>query len=178
VTCSRRCGWRAVAVALLVAAVHLAGVAHAQSPRAPAATPAGDAREIRRLRAASNAAVARHDTAGIGAVLAPHAVVVSSNSAQSIGRAAMLSRFAEQFAARPDVTYRRTPGDVRVFPAWGMASEAGEWVGGWTDPDGRVTIGGRYFAKWRKIGGRWLIESETFVPERCEGAAYCRRVPD
>lgn len=145
----------------------------------PAVVPAqeDDAVVIRRLRASSNAAIARHDTAGIGAILAAHLVVVSSNSAQSLGRQAMLTRFAEQFAARPDVAYQRTPGEVRVFAPWGMASEAGEWRGGWTEPDGTVAIGGRYFAKWRKHGGRWLVESETYVPERCEGSAYCRRVP-
>lgn len=136
-----------------------------------------DVAEIRRLRESSNAAIARHDTAGIGAILAPQLVVVSSNSAQSIGRQAMLDRFAQQFAARADVTYRRTPRDVRVFAAWGMASEAGEWTGSWTDPDGKLSLGGRYFAKWRKLDGSWRVESETYVPEYCTGGAYCAKSP-
>lgn len=136
-----------------------------------------DVAEIRRLRESSNAAIARHDTAGIGAILAPQLVVVSSNSAQSIGRQAMLDRFAQQFAARADVTYRRTPRDVRVFSAWGMASEAGEWTGSWTDPDGKLSLGGRYFAKWRKLDGSWRVESETYVPEYCTGGAYCAKSP-
>lgn len=136
-----------------------------------------DVAEIRRLRESSNAAIARHDTAGIGAILAPHLIVVSSNSAQSIGRQAMLDRFAQQFASRADVTYRRTPRDVRVFAAWGMASEAGEWTGSWTDPEGKLSLGGRYFAKWRKIDGSWRVESETYVPEYCTGGAYCAKSP-
>lgn len=142
-----------------------------------AQSPGGDVAEIRRLRESSNAAIARHDTAGIGAILAPHLIVVSSNSAQSIGRQAMLDRFAQQFASRADVTYRRTPRDVRVFAAWGMASEAGEWTGSWTDPDGKLALGGRYFAKWRKIDGSWRVESETYVPEYCTGGAYCAKSP-
>lgn len=137
----------------------------------------GDVAEIRRLRASSNAAIARHDTAGIGAILAPHLIVVSSNSAQSIGKQSMLDRFAQQFASRGDVTYRRTPRDVRVFAAWGMASEAGEWTGSWTDPDGKLALGGRYFAKWRKIDGSWRVESETYVPEYCRGGGYCAKAP-
>lgn len=137
----------------------------------------GDVAEIRRLRESSNAAIARHDTAGIGAILAPHLIVVSSNSAQSIGRQAMLDRFAQQFASRADVTYRRTPRDVRVFAAWGMASEAGEWTGSWTDPDGKLSLGGRYFAKWRKLDGSWRVESETYVPEFCRGGGYCAKAP-
>ena len=133
--------------------------------------------EIRRSRATSNAAIARHDTAGIGLILADHVVVVTSNSAQAIGRATNLQRFADQFRARPDVVYLRTPDEVRVFEPWGMASEHGRWNGSWTDTDGKVTIGGRYFAKWRRVNGRWLVESETYVPETCTGGAYCRAIP-
>lgn len=140
------------------------------------AVPTGgaDARTIRALREQSNAAIARHDTAGIGAILAPRVVVVSSNSAVLPDRDAMIQRFAEQFASRPDVWYRRTPSAVKVFDAWGMASEQGRWTGAWTDPDGSLTIGGIYFAKWRRIDGRWLVESETYVPEFCRGGRYCR----
>ena len=70
-----------------------------------------------------------------------------------------------------------TPDDVRVFAPWGMASERGRWTGSWTDADGKIVIGGSYFAKWRKANGVWLIESETYVPETCTGGAYCTTVP-
>jgi ketosteroid isomerase-like protein len=136
-----------------------------------------DAREIRRRREASNVAIARHDTAGIAAGLAPHVMVTTSNSLQRVGRNENARAFAEQFASRPDVVYRRTPTEVTVFAPWRMASEQGQWTGSWTDGDGRITIGGRYFAKWRQLNGEWLIESETYVPERCSGGAYCARAP-
>lgn len=133
---------------------------------------------IRNLRASSNAAIARHDTAGIGAILAPNVVVVSSNSSHTEGRDANVQRFAEQFAARPDVTYRRVPATVQVFSPWGMASEHGRWTGSWTDAEGRkVTIGGPYFAKWRQLNGAWRVESETYVPDHCRGSSYCTTVP-
>jgi ketosteroid isomerase-like protein len=135
------------------------------------------AREIRRLRELSNAAIARHDTAGLGAILAPNVIVVSSNSAHIDGRDTNVQRFAEQFRARPDVTYRRTPVTVRVFAPWGMASEEGRWSGSWTADDGKVSIGGTYFAKWRQLNGAWRVESETYVPDRCRGSAYCSVVP-
>lgn len=130
--------------------------------------------QIRASRARSNAAIAAHDTAGIGAVMAPHVVVVSSASVVQVGRATNLNAFAEQFRTRAAVRYRRTPEVVEVFAPWGMASEAGRWEGGWRDADGAVAVGGRYFAKWRRIGGVWLIESETYVPDRCEGGGYCQ----
>lgn len=136
-----------------------------------------DERVIRQLRSSSNAAIARHDTAGVGAILASDLVVVTSNSLHVQGRAAHLQQFADQFRTRPDVVYRRTPDEVRVFTPWGMASERGRWTGSWTDTDGKVSIGGSYFAKWRRINGQWLVESETYVPETCAGGAYCRIVP-
>ena len=123
-----------------------------------------DATEIRRLREGSNLAIARHDSAGLAAIFAPNITVVASTS-------------VAQFRASPDVVYRRTPNVVTVFAAWLMASESGTWKGSWTAPDGKVKIGGRYFAKWRKLDGRWMVESETFVPERCSGSAYCMRAP-
>ena len=145
----------------------------------PSDDPTGgpDARAIRALREQSNAAILRHDTAGIAAILASHVVVMSSNSRIRAGRDAMIQSFAEQFESRPDVWYRRTPSEVNVFGAWGMASEEGRWTGAWTDPDGPLTIGGTYFAKWRQLDGRWLVESETYVPDRCSGGRYCRTPP-
>jgi len=132
---------------------------------------------IRQLRESSNAAIARHDTAGIAAILAPNVVVVSSTSDVTLGRDANAARFAELFRTRPDVVYRRTPREVAVFAPWRMASESGTWTGSWTTSDGKVTIGGRYFAKWQELEGRWLVQSETYMPDRCSGSAYCARVP-
>ncbi len=134
-----------------------------------------DARAIRQRREASNLAIARHDTAGIGDVLAPGFIIISSTSATLIGRDAMVRGFAEQFVVQRDVVYRRTPERVDVFAPWQMASESGRWTGTWTETDGRVSVGGSYFAKWRRTNGVWLIESETYVPDRCTGSAYCTR---
>lgn len=161
-------------VAACVSALALVAVARQVSAQS-------DARRsetlIRQLRESSNAAIARHDTAGIAAILAPNVVVVASTSSATVGRDANTARFAEQFRARPDVVYRRTPREVIVFAPWRMASESGTWTGSWTHSDGKVTISGRYFAKWQEVEGRWLVQSETYMPERCSGSAYCTQVP-
>ncbi|MBL8983596.1 MAG: nuclear transport factor 2 family protein [Gemmatimonadetes bacterium] len=136
-----------------------------------------DVREIRRRRERSNAAIARHDSAGFAEMLAPNVAIVTSNSVHSDNRDAYVQRMVGQFRSRPDVVYRRTPTEVSVFAPWRMASERGTWTGSWTEPDGKVTIGGSYFAKWRQLNGAWFVESETYVPERCSGSAYCERVP-
>ena len=132
---------------------------------------------IRLRRESSNAAIARHDTAGFAAILAEDLFVVSSTSTHSASKREHVRSMADWFAARPDVSYRRTPESVRVFDAWAMASESGSWVGSWTEADGKVVIGGRYFAKWRYRGGNWFVESETYVPDRCTGSVYCTTVP-
>ena len=103
--------------------------------------------------------------------------MVTSYSNHAVGRQVNLESFADVFRTRPDVIYERVAAEVRVFEPWGMASERGEWSGSWTDKDGKIRIGGSYFAKWRKVDGAWRVESETYVPERCTGGAYCRTVP-
>ena len=61
-------------------------------------------------------------------------------------------------------TSSSTPSAVDVFPAWGVASERGEWTGRWTEPDGVVQVRGTYLAQWRQVHGTWLIQAEVFVP--------------
>ncbi len=132
------------------------------------------ARAIRTVREASNAAIARHDTAGIGATMADDILLVSSTGDRRSGRAAYLEVLAEQFQTRADVRYIRTPEDVRVFERWSTAAEEGRWVGTWSDADGPVRVEGTYFARWRLEDDGWRIEAETFVPDSCAGGRACR----
>lgn len=136
-----------------------------------------DVRAIVAARARSNVAIARHDTVGIAREMMPDVTVVSSTSAMGTGVALNVSRMATQFARRPDTRWVRTPETIAVFDAWGVASERGQWVGTWTEPDGPMVIRGRYEAQWRRQDGIWRIQGELFVPLRCEGGAYCRSRP-
>lgn len=136
-----------------------------------------DVRAIVASRSRSNAAIARHDTAGIAREMMPDVTVVSSTSAIGMGVAANVSRMAAQFVRRPDTRWVRTPDSIAVFDAWGVASERGHWVGTWTEPDGPLVIRGSYHAQWRRLDGTWRIQGELFVPLRCEGGAYCRARP-
>ena len=136
-----------------------------------------DEQMIRAARARSNAAIAAHDLTAIAGEWMPDVHVVSSTSAQTAGREANQQRMAQQFKNRPDTLYVRTPSTIEVNAAWAVASERGDWVGRWTEPDGKLEIGGTYQAQWRKVDGRWLIQAELFVPTRCAGAAYCLKRP-
>jgi ketosteroid isomerase-like protein len=136
-----------------------------------------DVRVIVAARARSNEAIARHDTAGISREMMPDVTVVSSTSAMGTGVAVNVSRMAAQFARRPDTRWIRTPDTIAVFDAWDVASERGQWVGTWTEPDGPLVIRGIYAAQWRRHDGAWRIQGELFVPLRCEGGGYCRARP-
>jgi ketosteroid isomerase-like protein len=120
--------------------------------------PSADETAIRDTRARSNAAIAAHDPAAIARAWMDDVHVVSSTSAQTAGRAANQERMAQQFARRPDTIWVRTPATIDVYAPWAVASERGEWSGGWSEPDGKMTIGGTYLAQWRKIDGQWLIQ--------------------
>ena len=141
------------------------------------AQPSEDERLIREARARSNAAIAAHDLDGIARAWMPDVHVVSSTSAQTAGSQGNRQRMAQQFKNRPDTIYVRTPNTVDVFAPWNVASERGEWIGRWTEPDGKLEIGGTYQAQWRKIDDRWLIQAELFVPTYCRGSEYCRQRP-
>lgn len=136
-----------------------------------------DAGVIRAARAASNAAIAKHDIAGIARHWMPDVHIVTSTSAQGTGRDVNGQRMAQQFNRRPDTVYVRTPTAVDVNREWNVASERGEWTGRWTEPDGVVDIGGTYLAQWRQVDGTWLIQAELFVPTRCRGSKYCATRP-
>jgi ketosteroid isomerase-like protein len=142
-----------------------------------AGQPSQDETLIRETRARSNAAIAAHDPPAIARAWMDDVHVVSSTSAQTAGKQANQERMAQQFARRPDTIYVRKPVTIDVFAPWAVASERGEWTGGWTEPDGKMTIGGTYLAQWRKINGQWLIQSEVFVPTRCAGSKYCEQRP-
>ena len=136
-----------------------------------------DEQAIRDLRARSNAAIAAHDLAGIARPWLNDVHVVSSTSAQTAGSQANQQRMARQFETRPDTIYVRTPATIDIYAPWNVASERGTWAGRWTEPDGKLEIGGTYLAQWRRVEGRWMIQAELYVPTHCRGANYCKQRP-
>jgi len=130
----------------------------------------GDAEAIQALRAESNAAISRHDVAGIVALLDEEFHVTAGSGAMIDGAEAMGVAFAQQFETYEDVLYVRTPQRVEVGTPPEAAAEVGEWVGTWITPSGPLRTGGHYSAYWRKRGDSWVIRSELFVTLYCEGS--------
>ncbi len=121
-------------------------------------------RVIRAARDTSNAALAAHDVERVAAFWAPDVQVTTSTGTGCTGAIANRERLAATLRRLPDVRWQRTAHKVEVFAAADIAAEHGAWEGRWSDVDGLVRTGGSYFAQWRRLDGRWLIQAEVFVP--------------
>jgi len=132
---------------------------------------------IKSVREFSNQSIANRDTTGIVSTLTPDFHAITSRNAEVTGSHSMAKKFAEEFQLRPDVSYVRTPLQVRIFQPWNSASERGKWVGTWKDVDGTIEVSGIYYAKWVRINGKWLIRAEIFTPRKCVGGKYCEQAP-
>ena len=115
---------------------------------------------VRVRRAAFNAALADGDLAAIAPLLALHAVLVTgTDSAILAGRKAQLLAWKREFAER--TLYVRTPDVITASRVEPIALEHGHWHG--ARRDGTRLASGDYAAKWRKVGGVWVVEAEIFA---------------
>ncbi len=118
---------------------------------------------IRLRRAAFNRALAERDLDMIGSLLAKDAVLVTGTESVVIaGRKAQLMTWKREFAAPVRTVYTRTPESIIASTIEPGALEQGQWrcvtVAG-----GAPVASGSYAAKWREIGGEWVIEAELFL---------------
>jgi hypothetical protein len=118
---------------------------------------------IRLRRAAFNTALAAGDLAAIGPILAPGAVLVTgTDSAVLPNRKAQLQVWKQEFAGASRTVYTRTPETVVVSDVEPIAMEHGNWQGV-VAGTGAFLASGAYSAKWREIGGEWVIEAEVYL---------------
>jgi ketosteroid isomerase-like protein len=148
-----------LAALALLAAAHWPGAAQAD-------------RQIRAQRAAFNRAIAHGDLDAIGAFLADKAqIVTGADSLIFNGKADELRLWSEDLHAPSRGIYVRTPDRIALSPVAPMAMESGHYRGVDTK-SAKDWSSGTYFAKWRRFGSKWLIESETYMTTAC-GGKYC-----
>lgn len=123
---------------------------------------------IRAARAAINDAIDRRDPAGIAAFLLPDYLVVTARSMQRIGRDASVRSWVNMFEHDATATYSRTPDEIHINEAWGMAQEHGRWEGTLTAADGPMKLAGIYAAKWHNTANGWRLQAEIFTPLNVE----------
>lgn len=117
---------------------------------------------IRARRAEFNRALAEGDLSAIGPILHPNAVLITgTDSALLSGRKAQLMEWKREFAVADRSTYTRTPETIIISSVEPIAMEQGAWVS--RSAAGAMEVSGSYSAKWREIGGAWVIVAEIFV---------------
>jgi len=113
---------------------------------------------IKLQRAASNAAIARHDVEGIAKYWRPDFVQVRGNASYLTGKEAIMKSWTDLFASNPEVAYIRNPSEIIISKNDTLAWEKGKWMGIKT-----YSKGGNYSAMWRKQNNEWKIQAEIFV---------------
>jgi len=130
--------------------------------------PAADS--VRAARAAFNGAIAERAIGPIEALVMDDYVLITGRSAKYFGAEAHLDLWRGDFESADSYVYVRTPREVRVNPAFGIAEELGNWVGRPRSGDGSGEASGVYAAKWQRAeGGHWMLQSEVFTTLACAG---------
>ena len=119
---------------------------------------------IREARKKFNTAIAEKDAGTIRTLLAPTYHIVTGRSDQNHGADEEARRWAEVFRADPTAIYRRTPREITVNEAWGIAEELGDWRGTYALNGKLVQASGVYSAKWQRTQhGYWVLQAEVFT---------------
>lgn len=111
---------------------------------------------IAQARAKSNDAILKQDVSGIAQYWMDDMVVISGEGGQYIGKKALIKVFEEMFTTAPPV-FERIPSEITIGDSGILAWESGTWN------YKTESFRGNYSAMWRKINGRWLMQSELFV---------------
>ena len=129
-----------------------------------------DSDSIRSVRASFNRSIANHDAESIADYLdSEYQITTGSGVHYRETPEEDAKSWAEIFAKNVDIIYERTTEDLEISSFLDLAAESGSWVGRWTSPEGKIEMGGRYFAQWRKVDGNWKIRAEIFVTLYCNG---------
>lgn len=136
---------------------------------APAAAREDAAAAVRAQRDAFNRAIAAGDTATIATILADNVQSIRGTGSEVMsGKAAQLAFWDQLARSAAPVRYVRKPARIDLSKVAPMALETGTWRGASLAAPADW-VSGRYVAKWRRIGGAWRIESETYMTVACGG---------
>jgi len=125
---------------------------------------------IRATRERFNEAIADKDAALIKTFFAPSYHIITGRSVQNHGAEEEAKRWAEVFRQDSTAVYRRTPREIRVNEAWGLAEELGDWRGSYSAETRPVLASGVYAAKWQRAeDDEWVLQAEVFTTLECSG---------
>jgi len=113
---------------------------------------------IKSSRAASNAALAKHDIVGMSKYWLDDLVLIRGNSSHLTGKDTIVATWRKLFNESPKVVYIRTPTQITVSNNDTLAWETGTWKA-----FNSYSKGGNYSAMWKKSNNSWKILAELFV---------------
>lgn len=126
---------------------------------------------IRSQRAQFNQAIAKKNIEAIRLVLAEDVTTITGTDSDLFnGREMQLALWQSEFENADRAIYVRSTECVQISPTFPIAMEYGTWRG--ERPAKQNFATGSYSAKWRRVEGTWLLESEIFMTEAC-GGDFC-----
>ncbi len=129
-------------------------------------------------RKAFNQAIADKDLQTIESIFDEDVLLVTGTDSDIYsGADAQLAIWKDDFTRADRAVYVRTPLCIRVSPVAPVALEYGTWRGERLAGADNFAAGS-YAAKWRRVDGRWRLESEIFATEDCGGDFCPARVGD
>ena len=130
---------------------------------------------IHEARERFNIAIENKNVEIIRSLLAPSYHIVTGRSDQSHGQDEEANRWSNVFQSDPTAIYRRTPREITINEAWGIAEELGNWQGSYTLRHSFASQGdalenkivqasGVYSAKWQRTkNNHWVLQAEVFT---------------
>lgn len=114
---------------------------------------------IRKVRQASNEAIARQDVDAIANFWLEDYVVIRGSGVIEHGKEANKAEWQRIFKEAPQTNFKRYPSEIIISKTNAdLAWETGKWKGFNT-----YSKGGRYSAQWKKKDGEWKLQAELFV---------------
>lgn len=113
---------------------------------------------IKSLRAATNAALAKHDVDGMSKYWLDDLVLIKGNSSHLTGKDNIVAAWIKLFNDNPKVVYIRTPTQITISKNDTLAWETGTWKA-----FNSYSNGGNYSTMWKKSNNSWKILAELFV---------------
>ncbi len=113
---------------------------------------------IRSARAASNAAIAKNDIAGVAKYWKADYVEISSDGSVISGKEAVMADWKKMFEKYPSIRFERQFQQIEFDRTGTVVIEKGILV--YTSPN---NYKGYYTALWRKVDGVWVTQMENFV---------------
>jgi ketosteroid isomerase-like protein len=113
---------------------------------------------IKSSRAASNAALAKHDIDGMSKYWLDDLVLIRGNSSHLTGKDTIVATWRKLFNENPKVVYIRKPTQITISNNDTLAWETGTWKA-----FNSYSNGGNYSAMWKKSNNSWKILAELFV---------------